>query len=158
MSQIGYFAAIIPAHNYYQGVFLDDRLEQVARAGLDRIRAAPEVPDVLMHVKLGDEDHLDPVQAMIGATSASLAECALKSDHLRVGVLGYVLHILTGYKYFTVTMHDRTFKGTTTSVVTLPGVSTIDAARSAIERLPSVLAIKVKLLGELDKHIHSAPH
>jgi hypothetical protein len=155
MTQIGYFGVIIPQHDYYQGYFLDDGVEPDAQGFLDRIRSSPGTQAMLQQVTSPRAFDLDPAaNQLIGAASATLVDTALSSDHTRTGVLGYAIYLLTKINYFTVTTRPNPIAPSLvyTEVQTLP-VTSIPAARKAIENDPDVLAMKPRLLNQLWSHM-----
>jgi hypothetical protein len=155
---VGYCGVIVPSHEFWQGFFIDRRLEAEGLKTLDRVRrelarimpvagAQPETRKPVPGVADAD-------QTLVGTLAATFVEGAVTQRHELVGVVSAALRALLKTDYFCV-LARRDTGGTATEIIALRA-TTPDEARAEINSLPDVLAIKAKLTEGLLKR--KAPH
>jgi hypothetical protein len=139
---LGYCGLLIPADNYWQGIYI---IPQMAAAGSETLEKARSIPGLSDTVHaLNDVSETD--QSTLGALSASLVMAGRCNAERAVGALVWAIRELTGRDYFTVEGHVEE-GGIRTFFVDLE-VNSIDAARDKIESLPQVVLMKLKILKE----------
>lgn len=127
--KIGYFAAMVETLDQYQGYFIVDTPEM-------RTAAAAAKTLAIM-------SGYNPV----GTLQATIIESLLTEAHSRAGAAALALRDLTGHSYFVV-MGTKLPGGYNTSMEPLVATS-IDDARSEIERMPQVIGIKARLMQKI---------
>lgn len=162
MSHIGYLAVVVPEIDFWQGYFIDDAFRDKANDTIrnvrdyDLLRTGSKVLKNLTNIS--DQD-----QPLVGGFCGSIVEAALGRigplDGLHrqrpsasaadgvIAVLGYALHQLMGERFFYIEGNVGT-EGTLTKITPIRA-SSIEQAREIILSLPSVAAIKQRLVQSL---------
>lgn len=143
-NQIGYCAVVVPASKFWQGYFIDRRLQPHARGLLDRAKGATGGMVQTIEPMSGVNE-----QEILGAMSAVLVEGALTMNMDIVGSASMALHLLTKQSFFMV-IGEKHAAGTKTTFKTL-SASTISRARDLIDNDPIVRNIKREILADLRK-------
>ena len=148
MAQVGYFGLVLPDNNFWQGYFIDDGFADGARDALQSIRADNVAASTLTWTKMSGVADAD--QSIVGGLSATVVDTVLTGrTQLLIGTCAYAIRELIGGDYFWIEGRGDV-KGVSSSIAML-NVTSIAAARDAINALPAVVAIRLRRLDQITK-------
>src|SRR6185437_4914098 len=140
MTNIGYCAIVVPAHNLFQGFFLEDWHTNAAKAALTRFR---QMHFDKSEVRIDMPDVAEDDQNILGGVCSALVDRVLAKDLLRIAVLIRCTSLLINSNYFWI--KGNVLESGTETTITKFSATSVEDARNFIRDVPEVIEIKNKL-------------